>query len=127
MTRLTLLLLIKILGTLPVAVPMLTFSHERLDRISGFGPSHEALYRVYGMALVALLVGYGGGIVQAQSGDYPLGVLIMGLVSNAGATLVLLLTGQAKRQLPAAVFFGLIAAGLAIALLAPEAAMAPAW
>ena len=126
MTLLTLLLLIKILGTLvPVALPLLLLSKTTLDRLSGLTPSDVTLYRLYGIAIVALLVGYAGGIVQVRAGDYPTGVLWMGLTSNAGATLALLRSRAAPLVRGSALFFGLITAGLIAALAAPDVAMRP--
>lgn len=128
MAALSLLLLVKIIGSLAaVAAPLLALSKSRLDATSGFGPSSLLLYRLYGVAILALLVGYGGGFLQVQAGDFPSGVTAMGLVSNAGAVLVMALTGRARRMVLATGFFGAIAVGLAGAAAAPDLAMAPLW
>ena len=128
MTPLSLLLIIKIVGTFfPVAAPLLVLPKARIDQLSGFSPSDVSLYRLYGMAVLALLVGYLGGYFQIEAGVFPIGVLAMGFVSNAGAFLIMLITGRAQKTPFAAAFFGLIAAGLAAAFLFQDVAMTPLW
>ena len=124
MTFLTLLLLSKIVGTLfTVGLPLLLLPIETLDRFAGLRSEHGTLYRLYGIAIMALLVGYSGGVFQAQAGQFPSGVVHMGLVSNAGATVILLLSKVPGLVKSSAVFFGLISLGLLAALLYPEVAM----
>ncbi|MEN7344065.1 MAG: hypothetical protein AAAFM81_14025 [Pseudomonadota bacterium] len=121
MSLLEMLLWIKIVGTLvAVAGPLLLLPKSLIDRIGGFSASDVALYRLYGMAL---LVGYGSGIVDVRAAVFPTGVIIMGLVSNGGATLIMLSSGYARKRPLAPVFFGAIAIGLGLAMLMPEAAM----
>ena len=128
MAALSLLLWIKILGTLfPVAAPLLILPKSQIDKRSGFEASDVTLYRLYGMAVLALLVGYAGGYVQVLNGVFPVGVIAMGFVSNAGAFLVMLLTGRAAKTPFSAAFFGLIAIGLALSFLFQETAMASLW
>lgn len=128
MTSLEILLWIKIIGTLiPVALPLLLFPKAFIDQRSGFEASDISLYRLYGMAVLALLVGYFGGIVQVWSGIYPAGVIAMGFVSNLGAFVVMLITGRARQTPASAAFFGLIALGLAISYSQQPAFMAPLW
>ena len=128
MTPLSLLLVIKIVGTFfPVAAPLLILPKARIDQLSGFSPSDVSLYRLYGMAVLALLVGYLGGYFQIEAGVFPIGVLAMGFVSNAGAFAVMVITGRAQKTPLSAAFFGLIAAGLAAAYLFQDFAMTPLW
>lgn len=128
MTPLSLLLVIKIVGTFfPVAAPLLILPKVRIDQMSGFSPSDVSLYRLYGMAVLALLVGYLGGYFQIEVGVFPIGVLAMGFVSNAGAFAVMVITGRAQKTPFSAAFFGLIAAGLAAAFLFQDFAMTPLW
>ena len=128
MSPLSVLLLIKIFGTLfTVALPFILFSSSRIEALSGFKSADKTLYRLYGVAILALLVGYSGGYVQAQAGVFPLGIVLMGLVSNAGAVLVLILNGRLKTAPLAIGFFGFITAGLLIALFAKPFAMSPLW
>lgn len=125
---LSILLWIKIVGTLlPVALPLLLLPEERIQQRSGFAASDPALYRLYGMAVLALLVGYAGGYVQVLQGEYPIGVVAMGFASNAGACLILLATGRGKRAPWEPAFFGLVAVGLALSFLFQEAALRPLW
>ena len=124
-TPLSLLLIVKIVGTFfPVAAPLLVLPKSRIDQLSGFSPSDVSLYRLYGMASLALLVGYAGGLVQVADGVFPIGVIAMGFVSNAGAFTVMLMTGRAQKTPISAAFFGVIAAGLALAFFFQDAAMA---
>lgn len=128
MEPLSILLWIKIIGTLlPVALPLLLLPPERINQTSGFEVSDPALYRLYGMAVLALLVGYSGGYVQVLQGEYPIGVIAMGFASNAGAFLILLMTGRGKRAPWEPAFFGLIAAGLALSFFFQDAALRPLW
>ena len=128
MTPLSILLCVKIIGTFfPVALPLLGMPKSFIDKRSGFAPSDVSLYRLYGMAVLALLVGYAGGLAQIADGTFPIGVLAMGFVSNAGAFLILVITGRAAKTPASAAFFGLIAAGLAIAFAMQGAAMTPLW
>lgn len=128
MAPISILLLIKIIGTLfPVALPLLVMPKTFINARSGFSPSDISLYRLYGMAVLALLVGYSAGYLQANSGMFPIGVLAMGLVSNAGAFAIMVATGRVAKTPFTASFFGLIAAGLAVMMAAPEFAMTPLW
>ncbi len=126
MTPLTLLLIVKIAVTfVAVALPFLFFSRQRIDAILAIETETPMLYRLYGVAIVALLVGYGGGLVEVFNCDYPTGVIAMGLTSNIGATLVLLITGSTARNQFMTLFFASISIGLAIAALFPTFIMNP--
>ena len=128
MAPLSILLWIKIIGTFfPVAAPLLLFPKSKIDALSGFSPSDVSLYRLYGMAVLALLVGYAGGYFQVLQGVFPIGVLAMGFASNAGAFLIMLITGRASKTPLSAAFFGLIAAGLGAAFFFQDAAMTVLW
>jgi len=128
MTPLSILLLIKIFGTLfTVALPLVFLPRAIIDERSGFETSDITLYRFYGVAVLALLVGYLAGYYQIQAGVFPIGVLAMGFVSNAGAALIFFVSGRIKKAPLSASFFSLIALGLAIAFFAPNFAMRPLW
>lgn len=128
MEPLSILLWVKIVGTLfPVALPLILLPASKIEQLSGFKASDPALYRLYGVAILALLVGYLGGYFQVLDGHFPTGVLAMGFVSNFGAFLTLILTGRAKKAPIEPVFFGLIAAGLAASFFARDFAMTPLW
>ena len=128
MAALSVLLWVKIIGTFfPVAAPLLILPKSEIDKRSGFEASDIALYRLYGTAILALLVGYTGGYFQVLQGEFPIGVIAMGFVSNAGAFLVMVLTGRATKTPVSAALLGLIALGLALAFLFQDAAMAALW
>ena len=128
MEPLSILLWIKIIGTfVPVALPLLLFRKERIQQLSGFAASDPALYRLYGMAVLALLIGYAGGYAQVLEGIYPMGVVAMGFASNAGAFLILLLTGRGSKAPWEPAFFGFIAMGLAVSFFFRDAALKPLW
>lgn len=124
MTPLSVLLIIKIAVTLvAVALPMLLLPHKTIERLSALRSEPPLLFRLYGAAVLALLVGYSGGYMQVQSSEFPTAVVIMGLVSNGAATLILLRAPRVRWKPIAIAFFASITAGLAIALLNPELAM----
>lgn len=124
MTWLSLLLIFKITVTaLTASGPMLLLPAAQVVKHMGVGVEAIPFVRLYGMALTALLVGYASGIPAAENGAFPMGVVWMGIVSNGGATLLLLLTG-AYRKAPLAVpVFGAITVGLVCAMLAPSMAI----
>ncbi|MEM7739213.1 MAG: hypothetical protein AAF225_00240 [Pseudomonadota bacterium] len=123
MTALGLLLITKIAVTgVLIGIPFLVLPRALVARLSGFEAT-PVLYRLYGIAIIALLVGYGGGLVQTLDGSFPWGVAAMGIVSNGGAAVILVLTGQAKTMRALTAFFVLITAGLVTAAMMPEAAM----
>ncbi|MEM0927781.1 MAG: hypothetical protein AAGI89_00670 [Pseudomonadota bacterium] len=126
MAPLALLLITKIVVTgLLVGIPFLLLPAAVVERLSGFEARPRALYRLYGMAIIALLVGYGGGLVEVLDGSFPWGVAAMGIVSNGGAAIVLVLTGQARTRRMLTAFFVAITAGLVYAAAMPEAAVRP--
>ena len=90
------LLWIKIIGTaLAAALPMLLTPASVYEWL-GFPPQPTMLFlRLYGLSTLALLAGYYGGIEQARRGEFPRGVLRMGLVSNGGQGLMLAAAGIA--------------------------------
>lgn len=121
MEPLGIVLLIKIIGTLfPVALPLLILPKSKIDEISGFEPSDIIVYRLYGMAVLALLVGYFSGYLQIQQGIYPAGIVAMGFVSNTGAFLILVALGRARKAPHEAFFFGSIAVALIASYFTPE-------
>ncbi len=90
------LLWIKIIGTLlGAALPMLLVPYS-LYLWLGFPEQESMIFlRLYGLSTLALLVGYYGGIELARLGQFPLGALRMGLVSNAGQGLAIVTAGVA--------------------------------
>lgn len=126
MTALGLLLWFKIGVTAATAVlPMLLLPARLVAQRLGIEPSAVGFIRLYGVALLALLVGYAQGLVMLADGLFPTGVVWMGLVSNGGAALALVTTGLHRRLRLTAPLYGLIALGLAAALVWPALAVRP--
>lgn len=123
MTYLDLILLAKIAGTaLFVGLPFLLIPAPRLIgllQIEGAEPALP-LIRLYGWAVVALLVGYSFGFSWNTGAVFPTGVVTMGLVSNAGATALLVITGAWRQALAMTVFLAAIALSLAFAMFQSE-------
>lgn len=119
MTYLISVLAFKIIISLAVLVfPALFRPIESLNRIFGTNLTNTYLFRLYGVAILALLVAYGYGIQLALIGYYPWGIVIMGIVSNGGAVLVMLsLSGWTSQSKGICLFGGIfialmIAAGI---------------
>lgn len=126
MTALGVLLVFKIGVTAVTAVlPMVLLPTAAVTRRLGIEPSAVGYIRLYGVALLALLVGYAGGLATLAEGVFPTGVVWMGLVSNGGAAIALVATGVHRRLPMAAPLYGFIALGLAAALMWPALAMRP--
>ncbi len=124
MTYLSLLLIAKVVVTIAVVcIPFFFFKKETLDRMSGFGSPNIAMYRLYGMAITALVVAYSGGFLQTLAGEYPAQIVAMGLASNVGASVLMVTTGYVRSQGILTGFFGIIGIGFIIAALAPSFAM----
>ena len=81
------------------------------------------LVRLYGWAVLALLVGYSFGFSWINKDTFPDGVVHMGLVSSGGATRLLALTGAWRQAVPMTVFLAAIATCLTFALANPDAVM----
>jgi len=126
---LTLLLITKIFVTaILVALPFLFGTKSMLEATTGVSAKSTTFFRLYGMAITALLVGYGFGIPVAENHQFPWGVVSMGLVSNAGAALLLLQTSKPRSTgFWLGTFFALVAVALAISMSAPEHALNKAW
>jgi len=124
MTYFTFLLLVKIVGTLLlVVVPFLLLPKQRLEKLTNSQHDNVLLFRLYGLAVAALLVGYGSAIPLAQSGVFSWGIAIMGLVSNTGASVLLFSLGKGKQSMIFASFFGLIAVSLSLTMIFPSIAI----
>lgn len=121
MSALELLLYTKILITLfTCVVPMLMLPARRVMALYHIGADAVPLVRLYGVALLALLVGYGSGVVSLWSGAIPWGILWMGIVSNLGATVTMGLTGAWRKAPPLAAIFGGIGLALCAVVIWPE-------
>ncbi len=128
MTWLSLLLIVKIVVTsILVALPFLVLPKIKLEKVTKISAPSATFFRLYGMAILALLVGYSFGISPAENNHFPWGVASMGLVSNCGAALILLLSRSGRQNQYLGIFFSLIALGLITSMIAPEAALQKAW
>lgn len=128
MTWLSILLIVKIAVTAAlIAAPFLLAPRQVLAKRVGVETSTSAMFRLYGVAMAALLVGYGFGIATAQAGVFPWGVVAVGVVSNGGASIALLVTDAARKSAALTAFLILITISLIAAMLAPDAALMSAF
>lgn len=124
MNAINLVLIFKIAITIGLlAVPFLLLPKQRLEKFVRLSGESAILFRLYGMAMLALAVAYLGGVWTVQQGIFPWTVVLMGLVSNGGATVLLLLLGDRKSKRFIAPVFGGIAIGLFLCALHPATAM----
>lgn len=128
MSWLSLLLVTKIAVTgLLVAAPLLLLPTSKLERLTNITTQTSLFFRLYGVAITALLVGYAFGIGAAENGRFPWGVVCMGTVSNGGAAILLLANSRSNNNRVLAAFFGLIALALLAAMVLPARAIQKAW
>ena len=128
MSWLSLLLIIKIIVTfILVALPFLFLPRLKLEKATNTTATSTLFFRLYGLAILALLVGYSFGIPIAESGNFPWGVVCMGLVSNSGAAIILFRLGKGLQNIVMATFFTLVTIGLIISLVLPEFVVQKAW
>ena len=121
MNYLSAILLLKIVFTfITIVMPFMLMTKEKLDKIMQITAGSICLYRLYGVAVLSILFAYSGGIYQSIDGVVPWTVIIMGLVSNIGGTLVLLFTGVAKKQRFQTTFYAVISILLFSVVLYPE-------
>jgi len=124
MTYFTFLLLVKIVVTLPlIAMPFLLLPKQQLEKFTSSQHDNVLFFRLYGLAITALLVGYASAIPLAQDGVFSWGVAIMGLVSNTGGSALLFSLGKGKNNMILALFFGLIAVSLVLTMIFPSIAI----
>ncbi len=122
MSAISLILSAKIVVTvLLVAGPFLFLPRRRLEAITGVSAASSALFRLYGMAVAALLVGYGFGLWQSMNGSFPWAATMMGVVSNVGAAGILALAPSVSSRVHATIF-GAIGLLLIWAALFPSSA-----
>jgi len=128
MSWLSLLLIIKVVVTsVLVVLPFLFLPKFKLEKAMNITTPTPTFFRLYGVAILALLVGYSFGIPYAENHNFPWGVVCMGVVSNGGATLLLLLSQTSKQNKILGVFFALVTLALVIAIVVPEAALQKIW
>jgi hypothetical protein len=92
MTAITRILAFKIALTVCVwCVPLLLFPSGWLRALGFPTPEPLIFLRLLGMAYTALVVGYAFGFRSARRGVYPAAAVWVGIISNGGAFLLLLL------------------------------------
>jgi len=90
MSTLSKILAAKIVLTVAVwCIPLLLFPAEWLRRLGFPVPEPQLFLRLLGMAYTALVVGYCFGLKASNRGEYPAGVVWVGIVSNGGAFMLL--------------------------------------
>lgn len=125
MSAISFILTAKIIVTVVfVTAPFLFLPRPRLETMTGVSAASATLFRLYGMAATALLVGYGIGLWQSMNGVFPWAAVLMGIVSNAGAAGILVLAPTASSRFYAAIF-GTIGLCLFWAALSPTDALNP--
>ena len=126
MTILDIVLITKILGTgLFVGLPLLLLPAGSIATRLSVGFEAIPYLRLYGVAIMALLVGYSFGFSPVIDGQFPYGIAAMGIVSNGFGALTLVLTGAWQAQKAMTVLIGGIALALIFCALNPELALAP--
>jgi hypothetical protein len=79
--------------------------------------SKAYLYRLYGVSILAILIAYSTGIVSALNGNYPWGIVFMGLVSNGVPAFIIIKHSEFKKLKSSALFFGGIFSALLLSAL----------
>lgn len=108
-----------------VCLPFLLMTGSRLDQIAGVKAESNTFYRLYGIAILALLVGYATAFPLLQSGQFPWGVVIMGAISNGGAAFILFLGSSRIAKRVFAPVLAAIFGGLILSLALPDFATKP--
>ena len=103
-----------------VVLPALLASPSWLDGVVGTS-SAPVLYRLYGVAILALIVGYAVALRSDLAGQDARWILPVGMVSNSGAALALLLSAKDITWVLAALFFGAVTVSFIFTALWPEA------
>ena len=125
MSAISLILTAKIMVTVVLVTGLfLLLPRHRLETMTGVSAASATLFRLYGMAATALLVGYGVGLWQSMNGAFPWTAVLMGIVSNVGAAGILAFAPAASSRAFATVF-GVIGLLLVWAALRPTAAIQP--
>lgn len=84
------ILYIKITLTISLwAIPLLIFPDSFFALLGLPAITPELYRRLLGMAYLALVVGYIEGLISARKGIFPTGIVLMGILSNFGASIIL--------------------------------------
>jgi hypothetical protein len=127
MSFISLLLIAKIIVTgLMIALPFLLLPADKLSKMTG-ADNATTLFRLYGIAIAALLVGYGSAFPLIADGKFPFGIAAMGILSNGGPAAFMFATGAWQRQKFMSFFLASVGISLVLASLNSTAAMRPLW
>jgi hypothetical protein len=127
MPFISLLLIAKITVTgFLIALPFLLLPADKLSKMTG-AENATTLFRLYGIAITALLVGYGSAFAQIADGVFPFGIAAMGIVSNCGPAAYMFATGVWRRQKFLSIFLASVGISLIVASLNSAAALHPLW
>jgi hypothetical protein len=127
MPFISLLLIAKITVTgLMIALPFLLLPADRLSKMTG-AENATTLFRVYGIAIAALLVGYGSAFPLIANGEFPFGIAAMGIVSNGLPAAYMFATGVWRRQKFLSIFLASVGISLIVASLNSAAALRALW
>lgn len=107
------------ISLIAVVVPFLCLPQEKIEAITNSTSPNAIIFRLYGVSILALLIGYSLGLKNALAGVFPNDIVIMGIVSNAGGSLILLKTGAWKTKKLLFYFFTSIAILLSICFMFP--------
>ncbi len=128
MSFLALVLVAKIGVTgLFVGLPFFALPATRISAATGYDVGSAPLFRLYGTAIFALLIGYASGFWAIAQGVFPWGVVAMGLFSNGVGAAMLYGTGAWRQSRLVALFIAAIAAALLVAAAFPHRAIMPLW
>src|SRR5687767_5272461 len=81
-------------------IPLLLFPPALLKWLGFAVPTPEIFLRLLGMAYTALVVGYTFGLRSVLQGNYPVSVVWIGIVSNGGAFLLLVIAATQDIWVP---------------------------
>lgn len=125
MSVLSLLLLAKIIFTLPLINLFLFGDRKRLNSLHGQYGDSPMIYRFCGVGLLALVTIYGAALANSLSGTFPFDHLLVAIVANLGAAAILLAWNfHPKLRLAMWAFAG-VGAGFLLTLAFPNHALMP--
>lgn len=118
------LIAFKILVTLLlVCVPFLVLAPARLGALTGVSDPSGQIFRLYGVAVLSLLVGYATAFSTLSEESFPWGIVIMGAISNGGATLVLSRARTSRMRRLFLPLYGAIFVALVLSMAFPDVAI----
>ncbi|GAA6207113.1 hypothetical protein NBRC116601_04060 [Cognatishimia sp. WU-CL00825] len=124
MDAITVTLVTKIIVTAVLLVPpFLLYSKDKLGPRLDVVANSPTFFRLYGVAMLALLAAYISGLLQVIQGEFPWGIIPMAIVSNGGGAIVLFTLGSATVKRTTAPVFGALAVAFIFCALVPDAAM----